>query len=117
MKTRMAFNTYKFGRIYFFQGIPFLLDGMFYLSLLGVEFEFNYRNQSSSTLFTAFLKVIDTPRVKHFETQTDPDLNYPDNHQYFMYGQNGNIYLSHIVTKKPDFQQVSNLQCTTTDLV
>ena len=76
-------------------------------------FEFTYRNKTSGVLFTAKLKVIDTPRVKHFETQTDPDLQYPDHHQYFMYGEGGNVYLSHMITKKPDFQQVIKLNYTT----
>ena len=73
---------------------------------VGVPFEFNYRNQSSGTQLTANLRVLDTPRVKHLEIQTDPDLSYPNHYQYFMYGEGGKIYISHMITKKPDFQQV-----------
>ncbi|XP_028411012.1 uncharacterized protein LOC114533638 [Dendronephthya gigantea] len=76
----------------------------------GAEFEFTARDDSTGVLFTAFLKVLDTPRVKHFETQEDPDLKYPDHYQYFMYGQGGKTYLSHMITKKPDFQQVVEVE-------
>ena len=75
---------------------------------LGAEFEFKYRSKTDGVRFTAFLKVLDTVRVKHFETQTDPDLTYSDHYEYFMYGDGGKVYLSHIITKKPDFQQVNH---------
>ena len=80
---------------------------MFCFFTVGVPFEFNCQNKTAGTQLTANLRVLDTPRVKHLEVQTDPDLNYPDHYQYFMYGEEGKIYISHIITKNPDFQQVS----------
>ena len=47
--------------------------------------------------------------MKHLEVQTDPDLSYPDHYQYFMYGEDGKVYISHMITKNPDFQQVRKL--------
>ena len=34
-------------------------------------------------------------------------INYPENQQYFLYGDKKHAYVSHIITKYQDFHQVS----------
>ena len=62
----------------------------------------------SKPIMSAYVKVEDVVRFSHFEPQTE-DLEYPEKQKYFIFGDHKRAYLSHIITKNPDFHQVLTL--------
>ena len=72
----------------------------------GVLFEVYTSLSSTSPITTTSLKVLDVVQMKHFEPADDPDVAYPDTQTYFMFGNGQKVFLSHCITRKPDFQQV-----------
>jgi hypothetical protein len=44
--------------------------------------------------------------MNHFEIQEYAQYN--EHQKYFLYGDDEEAFLSHIITKQPDFYQVSN---------
>ena len=62
-------------------------------------------SEEHKPFMSANMKVIDVPRFDHFDVT---DTEYPEFSTYFMYGDKHHIYLSHIPTRQPDFQQVTH---------
>lgn len=52
------------------------------------------------------VNVIDVPRFQHFDLAIK---HYPKHMTYWLFGDAEGIYLSHVITKQPDFQQVVKL--------
>lgn len=49
------------------------------------------------------IRVVDVTRFDHFDLN---DRKYPDKSTYFIYGDKGKAFISHIPAKNPDFLQV-----------
>ncbi|KAL4229059.1 hypothetical protein ACF0H5_012097 [Mactra antiquata] len=82
----------------------FLEDAM--NEALDMDFFVGLPSHTNTPFLTTKVKVLDIPRRNHFDmTQTD----YPAKLTYFMYGKNGNAYMSHNMSMRPDVHQVIKL--------
>jgi len=66
-----------------------------------VRFYVGYRD----AFLTTKAKVLDIPLCRHLDLTLQ---NYPKHMSYFMYGEGDKAYLSHNISKNPDFVQVIN---------
>ena len=57
--------------------------------------------------FKVDITIYEIIRYHHLEkVEVSQYVSYPENQTYFLYGDKGNAYISHIMTKYPDFHQV-----------
>lgn len=65
---------------------------------------------TSKCLFEVALKVDEVFRYNHLESiKASEHIQYPEAQTYFLYGDKKRAYISHVITKHPDFQQLVQL--------
>ena len=72
----------------------------------GIKYDVFTDLESTSPVHSLALKVIDVVNMKRFAPAKEAGLEYPDNQTFFMFGDGDKVYLTHIVTKQLDYQQV-----------
>ena len=55
--------------------------------------------------------VVDVKRVVHAH-KFDPSANKPEKLQYFLFGKGDELFLAHLITKPPDFDQILSVKIT-----
>lgn len=62
--------------------------------------------KSNKACATIKIRIDEVWTMNHFEIQEYAQYN--EHQKYFLYGDDEEAFLSHIITKQPDFYQVSN---------